>query len=185
MNEFEFSPLSENDLELLYQWFQEPTIKQWYARGQHFSPEDISNKYSPRILGKENVPSFIVYRNDSPIGFIQYYLVAEHFLQHPLSKDPLSRNNPLFKQYSPTEVAGVDCFIAHNNDRGNGLGERLIHAFILQFMMNFCAIIVDPDQHNKRAIRCYEKCGFQYTSFSEDMDYLIMTKVLHPTNKIK
>ncbi len=36
----------------------------------------------------------------------------------------------------------------------------------------------------KRAIHCYEKCGFQHTSFSEDPDDLIMIKILRPTTEL-
>lgn len=37
----EFKPLHKDDLQLLYQWFQEPTINQQYARGQTWSLNDI------------------------------------------------------------------------------------------------------------------------------------------------
>ena len=43
-----FKPLHEDDLQLLYQWFKEPTINQLYARGQAWSLKDIENKYLPR-----------------------------------------------------------------------------------------------------------------------------------------
>jgi aminoglycoside 6'-N-acetyltransferase len=70
---FKFKTINQNDLTLIYQWFQEPSINQWYARGKPWSLEAIREKYEPRILGQENVPSFIIYKDETPIGFIQYY----------------------------------------------------------------------------------------------------------------
>jgi aminoglycoside 6'-N-acetyltransferase len=148
MNPFEFRPLC--------------------ARGQHFSYEDIQNKYLPRIVGNENVPSFIVYQNNDPIGFIQYYPVTNHLPEVPVTGELLSLKNPLFNTYHPNEIAGIDCFIAESNDRGKGKGEQMISAFITEFLKDYRAVIVDPVQDNHPAIRCYEKTGFERTDFSED-----------------
>ena len=75
----EFKPLHKDDLQLLYRWFQEPTINQYYARGQTWSLKDIGVKYLPRLAGHDNVPSFIIYSDNKPIGFIQYYCLSEHY----------------------------------------------------------------------------------------------------------
>lgn len=52
---FRFKPLVEEDLILLYQWFQVPHIKKWYARGQHFSFDMIKEKYLPRINPQKSI----------------------------------------------------------------------------------------------------------------------------------
>jgi aminoglycoside 6'-N-acetyltransferase len=170
MNRFEFKPLCEKDLELLHRWFQESTIKQSYARGRSFTLEDIKNKYLPRITGQENVPSFIVYHNNNPIGFIQYYFITENSLPEGIR----SYDSPLFKQYTPNELVGIDCFIATAENRGKSIGLEMINTFIIKFLLNFKAIIVDPNKTNEPAIRCYEKAGFKATAYSEDNQYLIM-----------
>jgi aminoglycoside 6'-N-acetyltransferase len=175
MKSFEFKPLCENDLELLHHWFQEATIKQFYARGQSFTLEDIKNKYLPRIAGQEKVPSFIAYHDNNPIGFIQYYFITENSLPEGVR----SYNNPLFKQYSPNELVGIDCFIATAENRGKGLGREIINNFITEFLLNFKTIIVDPNKNNESAIRCYEKAGFEASTYSEDSDYLVMLKTTH------
>lgn len=175
MKPFEFKPLHENDLELIHHWFQEETIKESYARGRSFTLEDIKNKYLPRIAGQENVPSFIAYHNNNPIGFIQYYCITENSLPEGVR----SYNNPLFKKYSPNELAGIDCFIATAENRGKGLGCEIINNLITEFLLNFKAIIVDPNKNNEAAIRCYEKAGFETSTYSEDSDYLVMLKTTH------
>ena len=93
-----FKPLHEDDLQLLYQWFQEPTINQLYARGQAWSFKDIENKYLPRLTGHDNVPSFIIYSDHKPIGFIQYYCLSEHY------PEGIQQESPLFKSYHPNQI---------------------------------------------------------------------------------
>jgi aminoglycoside 6'-N-acetyltransferase len=174
----QFKPLIQEDLNLMFRWFQEPIIKQWYARGQQFSLDDIKNKYLGRILGQEHVPSFIVYKENNPIGFIQYYYVSENLPQNPTPGEILSGINLLFQQYNPQEVVGIDLFIAEGMHRGKGLGQEIIGSFITQFLSDFKAVIVDPIQSNKQAIQCYEKAGFKLTTFSENPEYLLMIQSL-------
>jgi len=171
MNSLQFKRLCENDLELLYTWFKEPTINQMYARNQIWSLEDIQKKYLPRILGQENVPSFIIIQNSTPMGFIQCYCLTDY-----LPEGILGYNNSLFTEYTPQELVGIDLFITKDRDRGKGLGETIINCFITQFLTRYRAVIVDPDKNNIQAIRCYEKAGFINSSFSEKPNYVVMIK---------
>ena len=100
---YTFRPLTIQDLTCLHQWFQEPVIHQMYARNQTWSLNDIKKKYQPRIMGKENIPSFIIELNNQPIGFIQYYCLKEH-----LPEGIINITNPLFNQYNPSEIVGID-----------------------------------------------------------------------------
>lgn len=70
----DFKQLQQNDFQLLHEWFKEPTINSLYAEGKTWSIKSIENKYFPRILALDKVPSFIIYSNNKAIGFIQYYL---------------------------------------------------------------------------------------------------------------
>ncbi|MDP3269627.1 MAG: GNAT family N-acetyltransferase [Legionella sp.] len=175
MNSLQFKNLCENDLVLLYTWFKEPTINQLYARNQAWSLKDIQKKYLPRILGQENVPSFIIIKNDKAIGFIQYYC-----LTGSLPEGIEGYTNPLFKAYTPNQLAGVDLFIAHAKDRGKGIGESIINSFISEYLTQFRAVLVDPNSNNIHAIRCYEKAGFVTSTFSQDPDYIVMIRALTP-----
>ncbi len=173
MKPTQFKPLCENDIDLLYHWFQEPIIKQWYAKDKHWTIEDIKQKYLPRIQAKDKVYSFIVHRNDHPIGFIQYYYLMDH-----LPEGIQANDNPLFKRYHPNEIIGVDIFIAHNQDRGKGLGTEIINCFIFELQLNIKAVVVDPNSTHTQAIRCYEKAGFKTSTYSDNPNNLIMIKTL-------
>lgn len=174
MSPLYFKRLCENDLELLYTWFKDPIINQLYARNQHWSLDDIKQKYLPRILGYDNVPSFIIFKNSNPIGFIQYYCLIEH-----LPEGIQGYNNSLFKEYTPDELVGIDLFIGQNIDRGQGLGKTIINCFITEYLTQFRAVIVDPNNENIQAIRFYEKTGFVKSTFSQDPSYVVMIRTLH------
>ncbi len=169
----EFKPLSQRDLNLMTQWFAEPEVKQGYARSQQFSLEDISAKYSPRIEGIDPVPSFIIYLNQKPIGFIQYYCLADH-----LPEGISGHNASLFDEATPEQLAGIDLFIAEPSCRGVGLGRQIIRHFIAKQLYRFKAVVVDPQIGNEQAIACYQKAGFLPTQHSEDANYLLMINML-------
>ena len=168
-----FKPLNENDLPLLYRWFQEPIVNQWYARRKHWSLDEITEKYQPRISGKQNIPSFIVYRDEVPVGFIQHYRFESGF-----PEGIKGLHNLLFKQYYQNDLVGIDLFIADPNMRGKGFGVQLIQQFTEAFLREFSAIVVDPEINNINALRCYEKAGFKQTAFSEDKNHMIMIKTI-------
>lgn len=173
MNHFKFKPLRQDDLNLLHQWFYEPTIKHWYARDKNWSFDEIEKKYKPRILGEEHVPSFIVYQNNTALGFIQFYV-----LSNSLPDGIDDYKHPIFEQSLPKDLAGIDLFIASDNFRGKGLGGLVINQFISKFLNQFNAVIVDPNVNNLQAISCYEKAGFTKTTFSHEPNHLIMIKSL-------
>ncbi|HHJ0490126.1 TPA: GNAT family N-acetyltransferase [Legionella pneumophila] len=169
----EFKPLSQKDLNLMTQWFAEPTVKQGYARNQQFSLEDIRAKYLPRIEGMDPVPSFIIYLDQKPIGFIQYYCLADH-----LPEGISGHNTSLFDKATPEQLAGIDLFIAEPSCRGVGLGRQIIRHFIAKQLYRFKAVVVDPQIGNEQAIACYQKAGFLPTQHSEDANYLLMINML-------
>ncbi|AOW51120.1 TPA: GNAT family N-acetyltransferase [Legionella pneumophila subsp. pneumophila] len=176
MSDFKFQPLGINDLNQLHQWFQEPIINHWYARDKNWAIKEIKEKYEPRIVGTEHVPSFIVYKDDLPFGFVQFYILTDSLPDGIEGYESL-----FFQQYNPRDLAGIDLFIAESQGRGKGLGVELINCFINKFLTRFKSIVIDPDVNNQQAIRCYEKAGFQRTDFSQDPNHLIMIKPLSLT----
>ena len=94
-------------------------------------------------------------------------------------------------------MVGLDLFVAQQESRGIGLGERILNHFILKLpailravtILSFGAqysirsVIVDPDSNNHRGIRCYIKAGFQSTNYSKDKAYRILLKILHQVSE--
>jgi RimJ/RimL family protein N-acetyltransferase len=111
-------------------------------------PEEIKEKYKKHIDNDIFFP-YIVYLEDKPIGFIQYYWASK-----------------VGKGWWPDEdegTIGLDQFIGEEDFINKGYGTLMIKEFIHYLFQNllFKKIIVDVEPENIRARRCYEKVGFQ------------------------
>lgn len=142
---FIFKPLENPDLDLLCKWFVKPHVLEWW--NDCLTPEEIKEKYGKRV-GDSVVCPYIVYLNDTPIGFIQYYWA-----------------NKVGGEWWPNEdenTVGLDQFIGEENYVNKGFGTLMLKAFI-QFLFQhprIKKIITEADPYNLRAKRCYEKAGF-------------------------
>ena len=155
-NKVIFEPLQQKDLEKLYEWFQTPFIKKWWCKDQIFSKEDIEKKYLPRLMGKENVPSFIIYLDNKAIGFIQYYILKDF-----LPEAVLDYQHPLFQEAKPEEIAGLDIFIGEAAYLNKGFAVNALREFSKKFIAKtFKIAVVDPWVDNHGAIHFFKKCGF-------------------------
>ena len=152
-----FKPLTEDDLSLLYDWFQRPHIKKWYARNEDYTCEMIVEKYLPRVRHPELIPNFIIYAGSYPIGYIQLYRVSDAFPDGVESYD-----HPLFANCSPEDMAGIDMFIAEEDYLGKGYAALALQNFVNEYIKGkFSLLVVDPLKMNKHAILFFEKNGFK------------------------
>jgi len=163
-----YRPLSFKDLTLLHTWYQQAHVKQWYSR-QSFDLDQLEKKYKPYILGKNKIQGFICYSHDQPFGYIQYYPVKHYpWDQHDL-KNKLSLS------------AGLDAFIGERSFLGKGFGQTMIQRFVRRHIWKeYAYCVVDPHVDNKKAIGCYNACGFTLhkTILSEENEphYLMVKK---------
>lgn len=150
-----FKPLQKNDLNVLCKWLDKPHVKEWWD--DHLTHEEIKAKYGQRIGDKAVVP-FIVYLNEKPIGFIQYY----HATQVGDGWWPNEKEG----------TVGLDQFIGEEACINQGLGTQMITLFTQKLfsMPNIQKIIIDVDPNNSRAIKCYENAGFKFVELMETPD---------------
>lgn len=142
---------TDTDYQLMLQWLSKDSLLKYYeGRDKKFDLEKIKKKYSPRVLGLENVLPFIFSLNGNPIGYIQCY---------ELSK----KQKTDFELDNNKKIFGVDMFIGDDENRGKGLGTKVLKEFINMLLNEYKAdsIIVDPRAGNPRAIKSYEKVGFK------------------------
>ncbi len=157
MKSINFKLLTENDLPVLHDWFQKPHIKQWYARDENYTLDMIKEKYLPRIFNPESIPNFIVYADNTPIGYIQLYCV-----NNSLPDGVTDYNHPLFDNFKPNEIAGLDLFIADENYLKKGYATLTLTNFIKQYVQNkFTLLVTDPLKNNENAIQFFMKNGFK------------------------
>ena len=88
--------------------------------------------------------------NGEPIGYAQSYVALEAGTDGG-KKKPIQ------------EVRGIDQSLANASQLGKGLGTKLVRALV-ELLFNdpeVTKIQTDPSPSNLRAIRCYEKAGFE------------------------
>ncbi len=143
----------EEDYRLMARWLSDKRVLEFYeGRDKAFNLETVIEKFSPRVLGEDRVvPCFILY-GKRPIGYIQYYPVNE-------SADAEFGLETVESSY------GVDLFIGEPELWGWGIGTRSLSAMVGYLFDELGAerVFIDPLASNQRAIRSYEKCGFQKT----------------------
>jgi RimJ/RimL family protein N-acetyltransferase len=142
---FIFKPLTPSDLNLLCEWLAKPHVLEWW--NDYLTPEEIKEKYGKHI-GNDMVYPYIVYLNNQPIAFIQYYWA-----------------NKVGDGWWPNEdehTVGLDQFIGEESYINKGYGTLMLKEFVQLLFQNplIKKIITEADPNNLRAKRCYEKVGF-------------------------
>ena len=159
-----------NDYKLLEKWYQEKEIYSSFEQ-RKLNYDEIVKKYYPRTLKNAKVPVYMIEYNKKPIGIIQYKLVGEE------DKDLYNlKDNNIYE---------LDIFIGELKEHNKGIGSRAIN--ILSDMLfkkkKANLLVMCPLVSNKKAIRCYEKSGFNITNYfntkdtvGEEQQYVLMTK---------
>jgi RimJ/RimL family protein N-acetyltransferase len=131
----------------------------------------IKEKYLPRILNPESIPNFIVYADDTPIGYIQLYSVKDS-----LPDGVTDYSHPLFYSLKPNEIVGIDLFIADKNYLKKGYATLTLTNFIKEYIQGkFSLLVTDPLKSNKNAIQFFEKNGFKKIKHNNNTKNELMT----------
>ena len=142
--------MTEHDLAMLYEWLNRSHIVEWWG-GEETRPTlaDVQEQYLPSVLAQESVTPYIAMLNGEPIGYAQSYVAlgsGDGWWEE--ETDPSTRNRP---------VTG-EC-ITTGQRLGNQAGSTLVE--LLFNDPEVTKIQTDPSPSNLRAIRCYEKAGFE------------------------
>jgi len=148
---------TEADLRLFLQWMTDPqTMKYWDGMTEIFDYDRVCRHYREHM--EEGVtPCFIVLDGEA-IGYLQFCEIPD-----------AEANDLPPEEYArfvrdDEKVFGIDLFIGRADLRGKGIGTRLLKMTCRLLFEQYGAdhITIDPKSHNARAIRCYEKVGFQH-----------------------
>lgn len=136
----------KDSYELMYKWCSQEFIYEWFEQ-RKLSYEEIENKYKNKLLANQQQLFFINY-NDNKIGFVQIYKYDD------------KKNEALIKYDSIYEY---DIFIGEPEYLSRGLGEKIVNYVNNYIYENYLCdcIVLRPFKRNERAVKCYEKCGFE------------------------
>ena len=143
--------MTEHDLAMLYEWLNRSHIVEWWG-GEEARPTlaDVQEQYLPSVLAQESVTPYIAMLNGEPIGYALSYV-------------DLGSGDGWWEEETDPGVRGIDQSLANASQLGKGLGTKLVRALV-ELLFNdpeVTKIQTDPSPSNLRAIRCYEKAGFE------------------------
>jgi len=145
-----FRVMREDDIALFHELLQRPHVADWWGR-DHEAPslDETRAKYLPRVLERQAVCPYIAWLEGRSIGWAQSYVA-------------LGVGGGWWEEETDPGVRGIDQFLCDAQTLGQGLGTRMVTAFVTLLFSDpaVTRIQTDPDPENARAIRCYEKSGF-------------------------
>lgn len=160
MRSYAFRPMTAADLPLIRRWLALPHVKEWWG--------DAEQQYA-LVRGDLNEPAmdqFIVSTAGGPLGYLQCY-------------DLTAWNTGFGPQ--PQGTRGIDLFIGEPDMIGRGHGSALIRRFVDDALASgLPRVVTDPDPANGRAVRAYEKAGFERDRMVETPDGAAQLMVRHP-----
>ena len=139
--DYVFRPMTRADLALVRRWLALPHVVEWWG--------DSDEQYA-LVSGDLDEPAmdqYIVSTAARPFGYLQCY-------------DLTAWNSGFGAQ--PRGTRGMDLFVGEADMIERGHGSALIRAFADDRLQDGAPrIVTDPDPANHRAIRAYEKAGFE------------------------
>ena len=144
---FDFRPLTREDLPLLHEWLNRAHVAEWWD-------EQRDLEYVVQTFGADLdspvIRMFFAYLGGEPIGYIQVYRV--------MGADP-----EWWTDETDPGARGIDQFLANADQLGQGLGSSMVRQFLASLFADpeVTSVQTDPSPSNARAIRAYEKAGFR------------------------
>ncbi len=139
-----FTRMRSTDFKKIYDWIQQPHVGTWWSDPKEWS--EFRLKFQ-RKLESPHRSCFIIYADDTAIGYIQSY-VANKFPEWSLE---------------PDGTYGMDLFIGDIDYIGKGYGSQIVAQFVHELfeLSEVVRVIINPDIKNIAAIKAYERSGFK------------------------
>ncbi len=138
---YSFRPMKPADLGMARRWLATPDVVRWWG------DPDEQIALLAEDLGEPLMRQWIVSQAGRPFAYVQDY-------------DPLSWGIRAFDGLPPG-ARGLDPFIGEPDMLNRGHGSAFLRAHVDGlFAAGTPAAFIDPDPANARAIRAYEKAGF-------------------------
>ena len=142
--------MTDDDFPLMLKWLTDERVLEFYAgRDTHYSFETLKSHYSE-------------------VWDTVYYRVILEYKGHAIGYGQIYQlNDALYEEYrypkNGEKVFAADQFIGEPEYWSRGIGTRYMQTILdfLKTVEHADAVILDPHKENTRAIRAYEKAGFQ------------------------
>src|SRR5687768_2399130 len=150
MPQYQFRPMSAEDLSLMRSWLARPHVAQWWG-----DPDTELGYIRDMMEGRDTTRPFIFSVDGEPMGYIQYWFVGDHQNASWIADHP-------WLAELPSDAVGVDLSIGEPGRLSQGIGSAVLRAFTERLLaQGYRTIIIDPDPDNGRAVRAYERAGYR------------------------
>ncbi|MGH9184253.1 MAG: GNAT family N-acetyltransferase [Acidimicrobiales bacterium] len=168
----EFRLLVESDLPMLHAWLNEPGVIQWWE-GQDVSWEGVVRNYGgPTLDSREQWLAMV---GNRAVGWLQCYLAA----------DNLDETEVWWEHGIDQRAAGIDYLLADPQERGRGVGSRMIRAFAEEVVLGhhpeWPQVCAGPFAANVASCRALEKAGFRCVAVIDDEEGPCRLMVFDPS----
>ena len=148
MADLRFRPLMPADMALLHDWLGRAHVSRWWSPAPTLA--EVAADCLPLTDARSTTLGFIALLGAQEIGFIQSYVV-------------LGSGNGWWADETDPGARGIDQFLAHAEQLNQGLGSRMVRAFVDDLFRDpaVSTVQTDPSPDNPRAIRSYARAGFR------------------------
>ncbi|EKF19010.1 GNAT family N-acetyltransferase [Nitratireductor pacificus] len=145
-----FAPVTAEHYPLLLDWLNRPHVREWWG-----DPETEVNNIRAKVEGRDSTRPFIIELDGRPIGYIQYWFIADNSDETTLADAP-------WLAELPVDAVGIDLTIGEKDLLSRGIGSAAVGLMVRQLLeAGHANIIIDPAPENARAVHAYEKAGFR------------------------
>jgi aminoglycoside 6'-N-acetyltransferase Ib len=143
-----FRQLTLDDLPMLHEWLGRRHVAEWWSPTP--SLEEVVAEFSPLTQADHRDQAYVAVDGSREIGYIQSYVVKDC-------------GGGWWEDEQDPGARGIDQFLADADALGRGIGTEMVRAFVARLFEDptVTRVQTDPDPYNARAVRCYEKAGFQ------------------------
>ncbi|GAB4393506.1 MAG: hypothetical protein Tsb005_12090 [Gammaproteobacteria bacterium] len=174
-----FKPLCENDFTILLAWLQSPHIKKWWDQDVGYTMDLVKEKYQIYIHGynqigdqQKTIYASIIYVDDTPIGYIQYYN-AYDFLRDGYELKNL-----------PKSLAAINMFVGKEKGLDEDISLEALELFLYDHIyQKFNFAFVELKAENLEAISFYEKANFKKHDEQNQKVIMLRPKIIPPWAK--
>jgi len=141
--------MTRADLGDVVTWRSSAAVRRWWSAGELVDPEQTVSTYAERVDGLSPTRMWVIEVNGRSVGFVQDYRIGDYPDYALLGPDP--------------EAIGVDYAIGADHWRGQGIGPRVLWAWMLRARARFpdaSAYFAAPDHRNAASLRVLAKAGF-------------------------